>query len=206
MTPVQILSHLRQLTSNAEKHAAAQVVVAPALKGGGKGSQTAAGTTAAIAKAAAAKQTAAQRLTAQVLAKSGLNGPSPPPGGSPHPGSLAASSNGSTAKSTRAAGGTRREAAVPNPPYTCHACGSAKHFRMNCPKEKAIRDGRGGGGGKGTGADAASAKGTGKAGKRPLDPEWAKLQPCKYGDACAGKGGWCLFMHGNPSFFRRFYD
>ena len=146
MTPQQIHNHLTTLCSNAAKHLAEHSSALPASplttgfqtvtgrgkgKGEGKGSGTA--DASATAAKAAAKAKSPSLLTTANVGKAG----GPPPGGTPHPTVAAGSEKGSTssaARSTRTAGGTRHPPAVPHDGYSCHSCGSTKHFRNECPK------------------------------------------------------------------------
>ena len=120
MTPTQVLSHLKQLTSNAEKALTAAPGFAPpkgGAKGKGKGKEKSDDAT------SAGKASGSASLTGANLAKSGLSNTQKKKD-TPAP----SSAGGSTAKSGRTAGGTRTEPAVPNPPYKCHVCQSPKHF------------------------------------------------------------------------------
>ena len=117
MTPTQVLSHLKQLTSNAEK----ALTAAPGFVKGAKGKGKGAGGK-PVDGTVPAKASGSASLTAQNLQTAGLSTTGKKD--TPVPSSV----GGSTAKSGRTAGGTRTEPAVPRPPYKCHLCQSPKHF------------------------------------------------------------------------------
>ena len=190
MTPVRRITHLRNTLKNAEAALSAPpaepLIAAPFGKTVAKAPP--AHIVEAKAKAAAAAKAAAT-LTAQNLVAA--------TGGKKTPRASSPAGSTSTAKSQHSVNGARTGPNIPGPGYECHVCGSSKHFRNECPREKDKRAERQArlAGGTGTGGGKARGKGS-----KGFDPAWAATQPCRYeidGAACRGKDSLCAFKRRN---------